>query len=63
MYLDKKPACRAQNNVSYRAISDPLQYNYDQTNSNLVGQIYSTFSMEKPMILSNNFPTLISYMN
>ena len=40
--------------ICHRLFSDPFQDTYDRANSNLVGQIYCTFSMGKPMIVYNN---------
>ena len=48
---------RAQNNGPSQVIFQPTLA-YDRTNSNLVGQIYCTFPMGKPMIVYNNVPTL-----
>ena len=48
---------RAQNNDMSQVIFLPTLA-YDQANSNLVGQIYCTFPMGKPMILCNIDPTL-----
>ena len=48
---------RAQNNGPSQVIFQPTSA-YDRANSNLVGQIYCTFPMGKPMIVYNNVPTL-----
>ena len=37
------------------SFSEPISAN-DRANSNLVGQIYCTFLMEKPMMAYNNVP-------
>ena len=60
IYVYKKTLgvlCRAQNNGLSQAIFRPTS-TYDRANSNLVGQIYCTFTMGKPMIVCNNVPAL-----
>ena len=41
--------------VGHRPFSDPLQHEHTR-------KIYSTFSMEKPMILSNDLPTFNEWL-
>ena len=48
---------RAQNSGLSHVIFQPTSA-YDQAKSNLVGQIYCTFPMGKPLIVNNEVPIL-----
>ena len=54
---DPQSASRAQNSGLSQVIFRPTLA-YDRAKSNLVGQIYCTFPMGKPMIVYNNVTIL-----